>query len=171
VRRGTETDAEQMAKIIVDGWSTAYRGMIPDAYLDAMRAGDRVDRMRQRLALPDPYATLLAVGGDGAVGAYATVTAVQDGDDEHPNLSTGELAALYADPAWQGTGAGKAAHEAGIEYLVKQGFEHAVLWVLADNAPSRRFYETRGWTCDQVTKADTFGGSSVTEIRYSRLLG
>jgi RimJ/RimL family protein N-acetyltransferase len=170
VRRGTETDAERVARINVDGWSVAYRGLMPDYYLDSMRPGDRVDRVRQRLRQPDPHATLLAVGSDGAVGAYVGVTAARDREDRHPSLSTGELAALYADPARFGQGAGKAAHDAGLEYLAGQGFEHAVLWVLEGNAPSRRFYEAHGWICDGATKTDRFGGVVVTEIRYSRAL-
>ena len=171
MREAAETDAALVAKINVDGWSTAYRGLMPDHYLDAIRPGDRVDRVRLRLGLPDPHSIWLAVGGDGAVGAYSEVAAARDHGDRHPSLSTGELFALYAAPAWRGKGAGKSAHEAGVEYLAKQGFEHAVLWVIKGNEPSRRFYETQGWTCDGVTKTDTFGDVTVTEIRYSRPLG
>jgi GNAT superfamily N-acetyltransferase len=160
-----------VARINVEGWRVAYRGIVPDEYLDAMRPSDRIERVTQRLGAADPAATLLAVGEDGSVGAYAGLSAVRDAEDRHPRLWTGELAALYADPVLRGSGAGGAVHDAGVGYLTEQGFAHAVLWVLEDNEPSRRFYEARGWTCDGVIKVAKFASTAVTEVRYSRGLG
>ena len=106
VRRATANDIEPVARINVDGWRAAYRGILTDEYLDATRPGDRVERVAQRLSEPDPSATLVAVAGDGNIGAYGGLSAVRDPGDQHPHLPTGELASLYADPAVRGRGAG-----------------------------------------------------------------
>lgn len=157
-----------MARINTEGWRVAYRGILPDEYLDALRPGDRIERITQRVRAPSPAATLLAVGEGGSVGAYAVVSPVRDAEDRHPRLWTGELVALYTDPGLRGRGAGGAVHDAGVGFLSEQGFAHAVLWVLEDNEPSRRFYESRGWTCDDVTKVEKIASTAVTEVRYSR---
>jgi GNAT superfamily N-acetyltransferase len=170
VRRATADDIEPVARINIEGWRTAYRGILTDEYLDALRPGDRLEGVAQRLNAPDPSATLVAVAEDGTIGAYAGVSAVRDAGDQHPHLPTGELAALYADPVVRGSGAGFAVHQAGVEYLVEQGFKHAVVWVFEANAPSRRFYAARGWVCDDITKTDVLGGVRFAEIRYSRTL-
>jgi GNAT superfamily N-acetyltransferase len=170
VRKGTLSDAPQVARVNVEGWRAAYRGILSDEYLDAIRSDDRLERLEERLGAPDPGAVFIAVSTGGAVGAYGGVSAVRDAADEHPVLPTGEFAALYADTASRGTGAGHAVHEAGVGHLAEQGFKHAILWVFEKNAPSRRFYEARGWTCDEVTKEGLIGGARFTEVRYSRSL-
>ena len=37
-RRATANDAEAIAALRVDSWRTTYRGVMPDTYLDSMRA-------------------------------------------------------------------------------------------------------------------------------------
>lgn len=170
VRKGTLSDAPQVARVNVEGWRTAYRGILTDEYLDAIRSDDRLERLEERLGAPDPGAVFVAVSDEGTVGAYGVVLPVRDSADEHPVLPTGEFAALYADTASRGTGAGRAVHETGVDHLAERGFKHAILWVFEKNAPSRRFYEARGWTCDEVTKDGVLGGAWFTEIRYSRSL-
>jgi len=168
VRKGALDDASRVAEINVEGWRGAYRGILADEYLDAMRPGDRLERIELRLTAPPPDTMLLAEDESRFVGAYAGLTAARDAGDEHPHLPTGEFAALYADPAVQGAGAGSSVHQAGVEYLAEQGFKHAVLWVFERNTRSRKFYEARGWECDEVVKEGVLGGAAFTEIRYSR---
>jgi ribosomal protein S18 acetylase RimI-like enzyme len=49
------------------------------------------------------------------------------------------------DPDAQGRGIGRALMADALETLAARGWRHAVLWVLADNAHARRFYERGGW--------------------------
>ena len=41
------------------------------------------------------------------------------------------------------------------------------LWVLADNARARRFYERHGWTADGASQALTIPGAPI-EVRYEQ---
>lgn len=171
VRRAVPADAARIAEINVTGWQAAYRGLVPDSYLDGMR----LETLRERWATGlrghgDPAAMFVAVDEDWVIRSYAFVRPVRRDADRHPVLDTGELCALYADPDWRGTGAGFAVHQAAMGHLAGYGFRHAVLWVLSGNAPSRRFYERCGWKCDEIAHELTIGDEQVPEVRYSRSL-
>lgn len=166
VRRATPADAGRIAEIKIAGWRSAYRGLVPGEFLDGMRQQDHEAQWAGWLAAG--WVVFLAIGEDGVIGAFAYVAPVHAEADRHPRLPTGELGAIYTDPRLRGEGAGTAVHDAGLEYLAAQGFRHAVLWVLEGNAPSRRWYESRGWRCDGVTQP--LGPAELVEVRYSRQL-
>jgi ribosomal protein S18 acetylase RimI-like enzyme len=79
----------------------------------------------------------------------------------------GELYALYVTPAWWSAGAGRALMGSVLSALAAGGYRRVVLWVLADNARARRFYERAGFAADGGTNILT-GLSGVLEVRYSR---
>ncbi|GAB2786956.1 GNAT family N-acetyltransferase [Amycolatopsis magusensis] len=162
VRRAEAADAPRLAEINLTGWRTAYRGILPDAYLDSLRQEDREDKFAARLAaMTERTVTYVAANPAGEIGAYATAVG-----DSRPGM----LGALYAALEWRGTGAGHTVHEAALAHLTTCGFSHAVVWVFEENFLSRRFYENHGWLCDQVTQTSQIADRSAVEIRYSRLL-
>ncbi|HEY8372027.1 MAG TPA: GNAT family N-acetyltransferase [Pseudonocardiaceae bacterium] len=175
VRRAVPADAKEIARIKVVTWRAAYRGVIPDAVLDRLSVESLTRNWAYIVARPDPDAVFVAFdpdAGEETLAAYCSVSAVREERDAHPGRRTAELRALYAAPPHWGTGAGRAVHDRAVQHLVEAGFEHAVLWVLVDNPRARRFYEARGWRCDEVVQdLDLEGGYTVPEIRYSRALG
>ncbi|PRY28037.1 GNAT family N-acetyltransferase [Pseudosporangium ferrugineum] len=78
-----------------------------------------------------------------------------------------ELSAIHADPAFVGTGVGRAMMLDALPALARIA-PRAVLWVLEGNARARRFYERGGWTADGVTRMDTLGNEPVRHLRYAR---
>ena len=177
VRRADQDDAPELARVNVAAWRRAYRGIVPDEFLDGMDSARRELGWSRWLAMPEPDAVFVATdpvtGGGGyqagrRIVAYASVCAVREAQDAHPELPTGELAALYTDPAVWGRGAGHAVHEAAMDALGRFGFKHAVLWVFEDNPMARTFYCRHGWTCDGVREEFEVGGQRPFELRYSR---
>jgi len=75
-----------------------------------------------------------------------------------------ELAALYIDPAFWWSGLGSALLLQGLTHLQQ---DEQLLWVLAGNAPARRFYERHGFAPDGAHKLLDIGGH-VPEVRYRR---
>nr|MDQ3823681.1 GNAT family N-acetyltransferase [Actinomycetota bacterium] len=73
--------------------------------------------------------------------------------------------ALYVVPAAWRQGVGSALHDAAVEEL-RAVSDEARLWVLADNADARRFYERRGWRPDGREQAVTFPPHPL-EVGYS----
>jgi ribosomal protein S18 acetylase RimI-like enzyme len=79
----------------------------------------------------------------------------------------GELYALYLLPAWWSVGVGRALMTSVLDSLRGDRYRRVVLWVLADNARARRFYERAGFTLDGGTNVLT-GLGGVLEVRYTR---
>jgi GNAT superfamily N-acetyltransferase len=159
-----------VAELRVLSWRHAYRDILPAEGLAGLRAADGVPRWANRAVEPAPTAFFGAVGADDVPVAYCAVGAARDAVDRHPELATGELWAIYADPAVVGTGAGHVLHRAAVDHLAGQGYRHAVLWVFEDNGPSRAFYERHGWRPDGGREEFHWGGRSVWEVRYARKL-
>ncbi|ATE56552.1 GNAT family N-acetyltransferase [Actinosynnema pretiosum] len=170
VRAGSPDDAPEIARINVESWQRAYRGIVADPVLDRMLPESRLPGWVRVLALPDPSRVFVAVEPSGKIGAYCAVDAVREERDAHPDLRTGELVAMYADPGFLGTGAGHAVHEAAVAHLADQGFRYAVLWVFEDSAPSREFYESHGWRHDGASERYELAEQLLPEVRYARFL-
>lgn len=170
LRRATEQDAEELCAINVAAWRATYPGIVPTELLDALDPAEHAPRWRSFLCRPAPTAVFLAVRADQAIGAFCGVGPIRQAADAHPELPTGELQAIYANPPMRGTGAGNAVHDAGLAYLAGQGFQHAVLWVMRENRASREFYEARGWRADAIEHELDLLGRRIPEVRYSRPL-
>ncbi|GAA0415130.1 GNAT family N-acetyltransferase [Streptomyces luteireticuli] len=166
VRRMTEADADAVAAVRVAGWRTAYRGLMPQAYLDAMDPA--VGAARHRTVLmsgTDPVVDLVAEAADGVVG-WACSGPCRDADLP---AATDELYALYVRPDLIGTGVGRALYAAALQGARERGAVRQALWVLRDNARARRFYERAGLAADGAERVEPVGGAPVTEVRYVRV--
>jgi GNAT superfamily N-acetyltransferase len=132
-----------VAGVHLRSWPAAYRGLVPDAYLDALRPKDRLARYTFGSPDPDAPATTVAVE-DGVIRGFATTGPSRDADTE----GAGELFGLYLDSDAWGQGVG---HRLMIEArgrLSGRGYTHAVLWVLVGNQRPERFYAIDGWRAD-----------------------
>lgn len=165
IRPADPTDALAVAQVHVRSWQAAYKGLLPQTYLDQLRAEDRA--ARYDFANPDPRApqTLVAVNNDAIIG-FATTMPSRD----HDRADFGELGALYVAPEHWRSGVGSALSAAAREALLKNGFREALLWVMAGNERAERFYRRDGWFADGLHRTDTVWNVSVNERRYRRQL-
>jgi hypothetical protein len=62
VRRATLADAPAMGRVHVRAWQAAYRGQMPDAYLDGLRPEDREAHWEGTLAGDHLRGTILVAG-------------------------------------------------------------------------------------------------------------
>ena len=162
VRPATVADAPAMGRLHVRAWQAAYRGHMPDGYLDGLRAADRAAGWERVLGLERDRGVVLVAEQAGEVTGFANV-----GPAEDP-VGAGELYAINVDPAHWGTGAGRALLLAAQAELARLGFDETVLWVLPANARARRFYEIAGWVADGSERTMEVLGVVVPEVRYRR---
>jgi ribosomal protein S18 acetylase RimI-like enzyme len=167
VRDATVHDVEVLADVHVRTWRKAYRGDVPQQYLDQMDAAERQQGWRQILQKPGSATTLVAEHESKGVVGFIRVSPSRDTDTD-PRL-VGEVQALYLLPGCWGQGAGRLLMDAGLRRLAETGFRENLLWVLATNDRARRFYEAGGWRPDGATKMDDSRGFSLFEVRYRRV--
>lgn len=163
IRHPTIEDAEQIGAIHVGAWQWAYRGLMPDDFLDGLDPVARGESWARRLVDADTCRRqLVAIIGPAVVG-FVSFGHSRD-DDAEPG--TGEVMALYLEPERLGTGIGRGLFTSSLDKLRDDGHEQATVWVLDTNRRGRRFYEKAGMRLDGATKSDELRGFGVTELRY-----
>jgi GNAT superfamily N-acetyltransferase len=151
VRAARREELRALHEARIATWKTAYRGIIPDSYLDALALTDEMLTKIQTRYDEEPAQTVGA-WEDGAVAGMAAAGPCRDDD----RLGERELYALYVLPAHWGTGTAELLWDA------VQPFTS--LWVLEGNVRARAFYERHGFRPER-TKRITFG-VELTEVRY-----
>lgn len=165
VRRATEADAEALARLHIAAWRWAYRGLLPDAYLDGLAASipKRVAWRRERLSGPDCEERTWLVERAGEVVGVADTGAARDVNAEP---GTAELYAIYLAESEVGMGLGRRLLSHALADLRRRGYGAATLWVLGTNARATGFYEACGWRPDGATKTEELAGLALGEVRY-----
>lgn len=164
VRQATAEDAPASAIVQVEGWRWAYRGLVPDAVLDALSVAQREAMWRGVLSAPATEARVWLAERDGRVVGFAATEPAREAG--HPP-GTAELRAIYLARDAAGTGAGRALIARATGDLRQRGFCGAVLWVFAANPRARRFYELAGWRFDGAARRVARGGAELVELRYA----
>jgi ribosomal protein S18 acetylase RimI-like enzyme len=163
IRDGSVEDAGAIARVQVASWRDAFRGLLPDDYLDVIvDEDDRAGYWAETLAaLPEGAAVLVAEEGDDVVGFVHAGPGKEAAD--------GELSAMHVVPALRRRGIGFDLHDAALRRLRRAGFSDAELWLLRGNDAAQRFYERQGWHADG-TDRHGFPPTGAIELRYVRPL-
>lgn len=165
MRRALVADARVVAEIRNRGWRIAYRGHMPDAYLDALSVDETAARWRTRLADEKIY-TFICEHDSRAVGFVAT----SPSRDEDAAGNVGEIVSLHILPEDWRKGHGRKLMDAALAHLTAEGFAEVTLWVLQGNERACRFYEALGFARDGATMVEKFDGLELQECRYRRKL-
>lgn len=166
IRPATPVDAPSIARIHVETWRHAYRGIVPAAHLDCLSI-ERYTNGWTRNLQNSPGTVLVAEQSRQVVGWVSFGPSRDDGA-----TTEAELYGLYVDPSHQRHGLGaslvRAAEQAIVERWPDAG--RITLWVLERNEPARRFYTAQGYNAEGATKVETIGGTPLTELRYEKRL-
>jgi ribosomal protein S18 acetylase RimI-like enzyme len=161
-RPATPADLTDIATIRIRSWQEAYRGSVPQGYLDSLDVAAEVAR-REGIPLDGQSVAELngKVVGWVSVGPYRA-----DEDERVPGPSCGEVAAIYALPEVWGLGVGRTLMAYGMGELRRRGLSPVLLWVLVANERARRFYERAGFHSDGTVVDFEVGGATLPEMRY-----
>ncbi len=164
----TLADCHRVAEIRVGGRQSAYRGLIPQPYLDSLDVAQDAERRRAYLSRSDGRVVDLVAERAGEIVGWVCHGPYRDGD--RPTTDA-ELYALYVDPGRHGTGIGRALLQESVRRCTAAGYPRMLLWVLQANARARRFYERAGFRADGAQEPFEVDGVEVPEVRYARELG
>lgn len=140
VRPARPADAAAIARVRIDAWRATYRGIVPDAYLDAMSVADNEAFWQRILAAQSPLASVFVAAEGGRVVGFASAN-VRD----PPKLGfDAELSAIYLAADHKRHGLGRRLVAAVAASQRERGASGLIAWVFAKNQPARAFYETLG---------------------------
>jgi GNAT superfamily N-acetyltransferase len=163
IREATAVDAESIARVRVLSWRAAYRGIIDDAYLDAMSVEAGRDRyLRSFDPAPTAGFTRIAADEDGRVVGFATGGAARGAVAPR----TGEVWLIYLLPEAQRHGLGTRLMRSMARGLDRRGMASMVVWSLAANLPARRFYERLGGR-PAGERTSPVGAQRLDEVSYA----
>ena len=160
IRAATHADAQTIARIHVQAWVESYRGLVPDALIDALCVDRNARMWATMLACREPVVVQVAEAETGIVGfgsAGAALSAALG--------TTAEVTAIYLLDRAKRRGIGRALFAALVRALAARGHRSAGLWVLANNQGSRRFYEALGGRAGETRVVNGTHGE-MHEIAY-----
>jgi GNAT superfamily N-acetyltransferase len=168
IREMVLADCDRVAEIRVRGWQSAYRGLMPQSYLDRLSVAEDAERRRGYLAQADAgVVDLVAEDTGGEVVGWACHGPYRDGE---LRTSDAELYAIYVHPDHVGHGVGQALLAESVARCAAAGHGRLLLWVLRENGRARRFYERAGFHADGAEEPFEVNGAIVPEVRYTRAL-
>ncbi len=165
IRLAKPCDAPSIARVHVVSWQTIYRGHLPDKYLDSLSVKKHSENWLNTVS-KHPEGVAVFEDQSGVIG-FAAVAPSRD-DDAEPE--TGELMAIYLDPAHWRKGIGRTLMQWVLNSAQMRAWQRLTLWVLEENIQARSFYESLSWRADGRIKTDTIGEVEVTEVRYGVIL-
>jgi ribosomal protein S18 acetylase RimI-like enzyme len=164
-RRGDEL---AVAELHVRSWQEAYRGLMPDDFLDALDPRDRAQRYAFESRDETAPTTVLAVVGEEGerIVGFVTFGASRDAD----TVGLGEIYALYVDPDCLRGGVGRQLMAEARRRLDAAGVTEVILWVLRGNDRAASFYEGEGWRPDGTSRVENPYDIVSTVDRFRRAL-
>lgn len=163
IRQANPGDALAIATIHVGSWQHAYRDLLPVDRLAALSIPDREQQWHQQLDQASPMRTIVA-DIDGAVVGFASWNTIPNSEPV-----TAMLSSLYMAPAAMGHGIGSALLDQAERDMIAVGAALGTLHVLADNAPTRAFYERQGWSnVRESEQTEHFFGIDVRTVAYRK---
>jgi GNAT superfamily N-acetyltransferase len=133
----TPEDAAPIARVQVETWRSAYRGIVPDGHLASLSEEQRTDRWREILRTDDH--TLVAEYDREVVG-FASGGPIREPIESYD----AELYAIYLLPGSQRRGIGRALVTELARRLDGKGLQRMAVWLFEANRAATHFYERLG---------------------------
>ena len=153
IRKAGEEDVRAVSEIIVEGWQTAYRGIIDGDFLDSLSVESQYQRDVRR------FGKYRVAADERGVLGFAW-NEVMDGED-----ADCEIIALYVRASERKKGVGRALLQDAMDAFRKAGRKRMIIWCLKENHEARKFYEKTG---GRVFRDGThnWGGREYDMISY-----
>lgn len=159
---GSSRDAEAVGLLQAESWRSAYRGIMPNTFLDSEAIEHRQSAWRDRLSVDSDRRWLLkAHDQEGRLVGFACVEL--DAEPEWGAL----LDNLHVRPDRKGRGIGRRLFDAAREWSYEQlGHKKMHLWVIEGNLEGQQFYDRIGGKVAERTVKDVVGVVTVPVLRY-----
>lgn len=160
IRNVKKVDLWSVSSIVVEGWKSAYKGIIDNEFLDSLKVEDNYNR---RLKDYQENGFIVAEIDNEVVG-FCRYTINNLFSQEEKDIDC-ELCAIYVKPNLKRQGIGKALFNYVIQEQKKNNNKNMILWCLKENHNSRRFYEKMGGNLYGEKEIEK-GGKKYKEVGY-----
>lgn len=157
VREAKVQDAAAVARVHVESWHAAYRGLIVESRLATFTIPRRTAAWQRILSAGGASSTTVFEGERGICG-FASSGRSRD------LPGWGEIWALYVLPREWGRGVGSALFAECIAYLASQQLPRVMLWMLEGNERALQFYRGNGFVLDGARKVE----DGLPQVRLRR---
>ena len=156
----------RIAGVHVRSWQAAYRGQVPDSYLEGLSVAKR--ELTWAKILKDQMRDVLVAEDETRIVGFASFGSVRD--EGETRFLTGEIYSIYVLEGFWNLGIGRKLMENSLTALERDGFGSVKVWVLETNQRARSFYEKFGFKTDGLRKTEKLEDFELREIRYGMIL-
>lgn len=136
IRKVKIEDLKAVAEIVVNGWQTAYRGIVDDDYLDNLRIDEKYQKMLKNYK---ENGFIVAEKNNKIVG-FCRYCEGNKYIKDYPEVDC-ELYALYVKTEEKRKGIGNKLVKYVMEELKNKNLKKMIIWCFKDNYKARGFYE------------------------------
>lgn len=165
IRQAAIKDVIQIARIHVESWRAAYKGILPESFINKIDIETR--RIHWEKVISDgSLAIFVRTDSNDSVLGWAAFGP----DREAPiDQNITELHAIYIDPKFVQHGFGTELLSYGIRKTVSPQPRSLVVWVLEENTPALRFYYKNGFNKTPINSMQIQRGEKyLTEIKLNK---
>lgn len=160
IKTATINDVNIISEIYALSWKSAYKGIVPQKYLDELKLDYWVPRFQGWMLENCLKACILYVDNI----PVGCVTYRNSRDEKLP--AWGEIPSIYLHPDYYHKGYGKNLLTYALYKLKNDGYTNCYLWVLSENNNAIKFYEQNGFKFNGDTCISIIMNNNLTELRY-----
>ncbi len=162
IRKAKMNDAPDIAAAHVLGWKYAYRGIVPDDYLNNLSIDERIEIWRKNISEARSNAYVAEI--DEQVIGFSGYGPSRDDDTDE---GTAEAYGIYVKPDFIGRGTSFWFWKKIKADMLQDGYNSCILWVFEKNEEAIRFYKKAGFDRDYgVERMYEKPSFSLKTVRY-----
>lgn len=142
IRKAIKEDSYSVAKLIVSGWQTAYKGLINDNFLNNMSADTMAQKWENNILNQNENSHIYVYEENNKI---LGVVRFGKPADNFENYNS-EIHVLYVEPSLKRKGIGTKLFDFAKTYFINNNTTDMIIWCLKTNIPSIKFYEKMGGT-------------------------
>ncbi len=162
-RLADSADATLISHIHATSWRKAYKGLVPQHFLDRLPNEYWVPSVRSWLD-SERFSCLIIYEDKMPLGVCIFG---RSRDERHADW--GEIVSLYMLPEAFCRGLGGMLLEEALRCMQGEGYTRFCLWTLENNMPADRFYRKHGFHPTTDSEEFPLGGAMMRERRYVRI--
>lgn len=164
IRKASMDDVNDIARIHVNSWQEAYKGLMPQRFIESYTF-DKRHKLWTNIIERELAAVFVAVSHDECLG-FLCVGQLKFMED----TQTYELSSIYINSSYIGVGIGQSLYKECEKYLLVRGAEQVTVWALDSNKRALNFYAKLGFRLTGQTSKEQAEEVVLNDVELSKTL-